>query len=303
MRFGSGVALAAALICAGGAAFATDLRARWIASYTWTDKADWFGGFSGISMAADGSAMTVIGDRGFLLRARVTRSDGQITGVEADPPQDLKAGGNRALTGRDKDAEGLAITRDGRVIISFEGTHRVGIYDPVGTRAQVLPDIAELSELHPNRSLEALALDRYGRIYVIAELPAVQDGTIPVYRWDGARWQVPFTLPRRGSFLVVGADFGPDGRLYVLERAVSVFGFRSRVRSWGMAQGLPRDGVTHLQTRAREHDNLEGLSVWRDGAGAIRLTMIADDNFNFFQRTEIVEYALPVPLAPDPVTR
>ena len=32
--------------------------------------------------------------------------------------------------------------------------------------------------------------------------------------------------------------------------------------------------------------------VWRDDLGRIRLTMVSDDNFRFFQRTEFVEYAL-----------
>ena len=41
------------------------------------------------------------------------------------------------------------------------------------------------------------------------------------------------------------------------------------------------------------YDNLEGIAVWRDDAGGLHLTMISDDNFIFFQRTEIVEYDLP----------
>ena len=36
-------------------------------------------------------------------------------------------------------------------------------------------------------------------------------------------------------------------------------------------------------------DNLEGLSVWTDETGALRLTMISDDNYNRFQETQIVE--------------
>jgi hypothetical protein len=40
------------------------------------------------------------------------------------------------------------------------------------------------------------------------------------------------------------------------------------------------------------HDNLEGLDVWADAEG-LRATMISDDNFRFFQRTEIVDYRLP----------
>ena len=50
------------------------------------------------------------------------------------------------------------------------------------------------------------------------------------------------------------------------------------------------NGTTLLTTRLARHDNLEGLGVWRDAEGFIRLTMISDDNQNAFQRTEITEY-------------
>jgi hypothetical protein len=47
-----------------------------------------------------------------------------------------------------------------------------------------------------------------------------------------------------------------------------------------------------LRSAAGTHDNLEGLAVWRDVGGHIRLTMISDDNFRFFQKTEFVEYVV-----------
>jgi hypothetical protein len=50
---------------------------------------------------------------------------------------------------------------------------------------------------------------------------------------------------------------------------------------------------TLLQSAPGQHDNLEGISVWRDKAGSLRLTMISDDNLLFLQRTEIVEYRVP----------
>jgi hypothetical protein len=49
---------------------------------------------------------------------------------------------------------------------------------------------------------------------------------------------------------------------------------------------------TLFTTATGTHDNLEGLDVWSDSDG-LRATMIADDNFRFFQRTEIVDYRLP----------
>lgn len=88
-------------------------------------------------------------------------------------------------------------------------------------------------------------------------------------------------------------DFGPDGRLYLLERALRGLFFATRVRRFEIAEGARVvSEETLLETAAGTHDNLEGISVWRDGAGDIRITMISDDNFRFLQRTEIVEYRL-----------
>ena len=49
---------------------------------------------------------------------------------------------------------------------------------------------------------------------------------------------------------------------------------------------------TLLETPTGTHENLEGLAVWRDPEGRLRLTMVADDNFNLFLRNQIVEYRL-----------
>ncbi len=93
----------------------------------------------------------------------------------------------------------------------------------------------------------------------------------------------------------MGADFGHDGRLYVLERGFNGLGFRTRVRSFDISNGIAGDEKVLFNKGIGRHDNLEGISVWRDAAGLIRLTMISDDNFRFLQQTEIVEYALPNP--------
>ncbi len=303
MRLGPAVALTLAALIQSPAAVRTEPRAELLGSYRWSQPEPWFGGFSGIELSDDGSTMTVIGDKGILLRARVERTDGKITGIDAGQPTDLGDDGARKLTGKFKDSEGLAVAPDGAVLVSFERTHRVGIYRTPGTRAAILPAVREFHKLHPNRSLEALALDARGRVYTMPEEPARDNGLIPVFRWDGTAWSVPFQLPRIGSFLPVGADFGPDGRFYLLERTLSMFGFRSRVRSWDMSGPMPTDGRTLLETAPLTHDNLEGIAVWRDSDGKIRLTMVSDDNFNFLQRTELVEYVLPDPLAPVPLTR
>jgi hypothetical protein len=48
-----------------------------------------------------------------------------------------------------------------------------------------------------------------------------------------------------------------------------------------------------LETAPGAFGNLEGLSVWQDAAGALRLTLVADDNFLFFLGTEVVEFTVP----------
>ena len=88
---------------------------------------------------------------------------------------------------------------------------------------------------------------------------------------------------------MVGADIGPDNKLYVLERDFTGIGFRTRVRRFDL-DGANEEEV--LRTANATHDNLEGIAVWQDDGGAMRITMIADDNFRWFQQTEIVEYRL-----------
>ena len=112
----------------------------------------------------------------------------------------------------------------------------------------------------------------------------------PVWRWRDGVWDQPFSVPRSGDWLAVGADIGPDGRLYLLERDFKgLLGFRSRVRRFDISDsGLSHETVL-LESRPLQYDNLEGISVWRD-AQDIRLTLISDDNFGMLQRTELVEY-------------
>lgn len=265
--------------------------------YVWQEAGDWFGGFSGIEVTADGTRMYAISDSGLLLDAKISRDGDQITGISHKPPVTLRQRRPVDLTGPNRDAEGLALMPDGSLCISFEDTAQIGCYDWPGTRARVIPHQGEFDRLHENRSLESLAVDRRANLWTVPESSVGTEPGFAAYRWDGTRWSVPFVIPRQGGFVPVGADFGPEGRFYLLERAASLFGFRTRVRSWRMQRGRLTDPQVHLETGYLRHDNLEGLSVWKDRGGRIRLTMISDDNYFFLQKTEIVEYALPGPMS------
>lgn len=262
----------------------------------WRIDAPWFGGFSGLWIAPDGSRMIALSDRGTLVSTRIDRADGRIVAIRDVRPVRMRASSGKPLLNELTDGEGLAITPDGTIHVSYEQVHRVARYETPGGAAQILPRPAAFDAFDDNRGLEALASDDQGRLYALPEDWLTPEGAIPVFRWDGQAWTTPFTLPKRGGFLPVGADFGPDGRFYLLERDLGMTGFRNRLRSWDLTGDTPRDEITLIDV-AGVHDNLEGVSVWRDSSGRLRATMISDDNFLPLQRTEIVEYMLKEKLA------
>jgi len=268
-------------------------------SYRWFARGDELhGGVSGLWVSEDGSEFVALSDRRGFVQGRFERGESDaITGISSDgfrPLRYAETGGPLALN--DIDAEGLTRLPDGRFLVSFEARARIGALDLQSGKVSDWPVPKFFAKLQFNSGLEALATDPQGRVIAIPERSGKLDRPFPVYRSeDGRRWSEPYSLRRDGGpFLVVGADTGPDGRLYVLERHYLEWrGFASRVRSFAFGPDALTDERLIVQTRVGDHDNLEGLSVWRDAAGDLRLTMVSDDNFFVFQRTEFVEYRLP----------
>lgn len=293
MRIRTCVAVIAAL--AGGvalAAAASGDEATYLGTYTWTYDAERFGGLSGIELSDDGLQMIAISDRSSYIEAEITRSAGRISAVKLSSLRGLHAPNKVPYAG---DAEGLAVTQD-RFFVSLEGPGRVWAYTD-SHHATALPSAPGFATLSYNSGLEALAIDTKGRLLTMPERSGALTRPFPVWRFDGTRWTRPFEIPRRGGFLLVGADVGPDGRLYVLEREFTGYSFLSRVRRFDMSEDALTNETELLSSSVFQYDNLEGLSVWRDAAGEIRLTMISDDNFNALQKTQLVEYRVPEKLA------
>lgn len=265
-------------------------KAEYIGSYTWLSASEEHGGFSGIEVSDDGLRFTAIGDKGIIVEGRFNRTDGQISGV-VSILRKLQNTDGKAVSKPDSDAEGLAIAADGRIFISFEHRHRVWAYRDSKSKAAWLPRHPDFKHFKGNDGLEALAINPDGTLFALPEKSGKEQ--IRIYRYKANEWDQPFSIPRVKHFKAVGADFGPDGKFYLLERTLnSVFGFKTRVRRFDIHGDTIGSGEVVLETVSGLHDNLEGLSVWRDGAGDIRLTMVADDNFNFYQRSEFVEYRL-----------
>lgn len=241
---------------------------------------------SGIDLYDDGSTFVALTDRGVGITGKIDRQNDQITGITIDRIGPILGADGARVSGRDGDSEGIAIAPDGRIYISFEGNGRVWAYDDLFGQPTPIPDHPDFAGYQPNSGLEALAISPDGAIFTTPERSGAFGVPFPVYRYDGD-WDIPFSIPRSDTFLITGADFGPDGKLYVLERDFLGIGFRSRVRRFDMNG----QSETVMQSTFGTHSNLEGIAVWADPNDKIRLTLISDNGQTFLP-TMIVEYIL-----------
>jgi hypothetical protein len=289
MRF----AVLLAAVLAGVPGWAGGPRLELDARVVWRGNDPRFGGFSGIAMSEDGTGFLAISDHGSWATAEVERSDGRMTGVSKTGIGPLRAISGAALEDEEVDAEGLAFDARGRAWVSFEAFHRIRRYDEIDGPATDIEGHPAFPRLQRNSGLEALAIDASGTLYAVPERSGKWEWPFPVFRLRDGRWDTDLELRRDGTFLVVDADFGPDGRFYLLERDFQwLGGFASRIRSFRLGPDGFEDELTLLQTESGTLDNFEGISVWRDPAGTIRATLIADDNFMAFQSTVVAEYRL-----------
>lgn len=290
MSIGRCLALAgflSGLLAAGSMASADMVH---ISTTVLTDDRDGFGGLSGIDLTADGLSFVAVSDRGLMFSGTIARdANGRIVDVTIDSAVPLRLPDGRPNSPYLSDAEGIALAPDGTRFVSYEGWARIRAHDALGLGLPRLPTHPDFRPMQGNGSLEALARTVDGTLYVIPERSGRALRPFPVYRLlPGAeQWDIAFDIPRVGQLVPTGADIGPDGALYLLERDFNGFAFSSRVRRFD----LEGNGITLWQSRAGDFDNLEGLSVWSDG-DSIRLTMISDDNFRRSQETQIVEFRL-----------
>ncbi|MCY1127826.1 esterase-like activity of phytase family protein [Frigidibacter sp. RF13] len=285
----SQLGLILALLLASGAAAAP--RAVVVGTYDATEAADRFGGLSAIEVTADGAGFIALSDSARLFHGRFRRDGaGAIAGITLDGPGAALTGPDgAALDGEHDDAEGLALAPDGSLYVSFELRNRIARYAADGRLIDRMPVFTVFSTIY-NDGLEALAMALDGALYTMPEGPGRGVRSFPVWRYADGTWSEAFRLPEDHHWRPVGADFGPDGRLYILERDLwGLVGFRSRLRRITLAEGQPTQDEILMESRAGAFGNLEGLSVWQDAAGSLRATMVADNNFLPVMSTEFVE--------------
>ena len=284
--------LAALLLggCAASGASSGSEPARLNAQIQWNGQGAEFGGLSGLLMADDGMSLIAVSDKGLLIEADLIRhTDGRLIRVRETARHRLMSPDGEVQFEKDADAESLAWLDD-QLLISLERRNAIWSHDAIGG---VPVDIAVppgISQLQTNSGIEALTTTPDGAVLAIPERSGALDRPFPVYRLRDGVWDTELQVPREPPFLPTDADVGPDGRLYVLERDFTGYSFRIQVRSFAMGDTL--SDMRRVVPAVSNLDNAEGMDVWRDGQGNLRMTIISDDNFVFLQRTLITEYII-----------
>lgn len=287
-------------------------RLIWRGGVDLRSQSTYFGGYSGLTLDATGNRLLTVSDSGSWLSAHIDYSGNSITGLSDVQIGPITQKDGKPLQDRHgSDAESIDAVApdggaDGHYLISFEGRHRVEEYvfqrgelkGPVGTR----PLPANLRRMHKNGGLEAFAVLRggphAGAIVMFAErllTPRGGDHTGAIVIGGKAS---PLKIARVDEFDITEAKSLQDGSLLLLERSFNTLTFRLdiRLRLIPAAEIQPGGrlvGVELLRAGPNmQIDNFEGLAVSRGPQGETLITLISDNNFNFMQRTLLVQFEL-----------
>jgi hypothetical protein len=264
-----------------------------------------FGGFSGLWRSPDGRELVALSDNAQWLTARVDMRNGKLAGLSGAAVAPLLGPEGKLLRRtRYYDTEGLAIA-GGTAYVSIERSHAVMRFDwarsGIAARGQFVPVPTDARTLPSNQGLEAIGVapprsPLAGSLVAIAE----RSDNGP----DAPTRGFILTGPKRGLFEVARSEeydvtdlaFLPGGEMLLLERRFSLLrGVAARLRRFApdaIRPGARVDGLVIFESEAsHEIDNMEGLSVHREGEALI-VTMISDDNFSSLQRTLLLEFAL-----------
>lgn len=278
--------------CAGHADDATGFDLR--ANILWQNDNERFGGFSGIKLDDDHENFTAISDKGTIWRGLLARNEaGEIVDVFTTDFAPIKDSQGAPLDARNIDAEGLARGEGEALYISFESNNRIMHHARWDEKGAFLPYNKAYADFGFNSGLETIALSPQGEIWAIPERSGVLTRPFPIFVLRDDEWIKLTGIERLPPYLVVDADFDDEGNFYVLERDFTYLGgFSSRLRKFSNIGEEMAIGETVFQSGYGAFGNLEGLDIWRDENGALRATMIADDNFSIFLTTNIVEMVI-----------
>jgi hypothetical protein len=253
---------------------------------------DGVAGLSGIVMTEGGGRLTGVTDRGRLITAHMRRDfDGRPVAVADLSATPLLNAKGAEVTPFQSDAEDLAARPDGTLFVAFESYTRVMGLDAGTGRTRSLHRWDLFKPLWGNEGFEALVALPGGRLLAILEACDSAAGGYRTYLGTGMNWPPGPVFPSDCEFSASGADLGPDGKIWLLERQVGLtLAVTSRVSRYAPDGSTGPDTV--LQTRSGDFGNLEGISLWDDASGRRVMSLVSDSGDLPFGSTYLVEYRL-----------
>jgi hypothetical protein len=196
-----------------------------------------------------------------------------------------------------RDIESLVVHR-GDAWIGYEQSNAIWRYDRTSFARRSSAEPPAMREWSDNAGPEAMVRLPDGRFLVFAEGDG-GDSEAALFAGDPAVAGTPalrlrFRPPE--GYRITDAAMLPDGRLALLSRKVRLFdGFTARLTLASLPGPGERALIAAEEAAAFEgrisRDNLEALSVTREGGRTI-LWIASDDNYNPFQRTLLMKFAL-----------
>jgi hypothetical protein len=267
-----------------------------------------FGGWSGLSMQADGS-FVALSDRAVWLMGKITQNDeGGVTGVNGAKMGVLRDTDGQQPYKERGDSEGVTRMKDGRYAVSFELLPRISFYDldkdGSAARPKDGPRLSEVKQLNRNQQLEAITTLSDGSLLVGSERGVNGDD-------EALLWRVPPLLPKAQSdgvapltaiklppsFSLTELAGAPDGSFYALYRAYSPLG-GAAAQIWHFhfseADGKT-SAVGELLAQIKPPsptDNYEAMALTTSPNGAQHLFVLSDDNYRDAQETILLTFEI-----------
>ncbi|WP_428153017.1 esterase-like activity of phytase family protein [Brevundimonas sp.] len=238
----------------------------------------------------DDSGFVTVSDAGDLVRGDIRLdASGRLIGLDHFRSRRLTLEDGRAISDKqDGDAEGLAITPSGELLVSFERRHRIWNYGPLSAlKGQPTPMRAPDFAFTENDGMEGLAVSPNGW-RVSGEAGGV---------WDcsSARCTVVSAPPETpipdSDYRITGLDRDTSGDgWFVVQRLYRApIDMRARVRRMA-PDGTLGPILIELKLPGTT-DNFEGVAA-ETRHGKTRLYILSDDNFNPAQRTLMLAFDL-----------
>jgi len=270
-----------------------------------SDNVD-FGGISGLTLQPGGRFLAV-GDAGTLIGFGLTGDDDADRPFIAPMPDAF--GKDRNFS--DRDAEAIVHDPASRKYwVSYEGAAAIRRFGAAFTRREAIARPKPMLKWGHNSGAEAMLRFPDGRFAVFSEGHDRPDGSYEALMFSGDPTEkgsdyFAFGYQPPARHKITDAKLLPDGRILTLNRKFDFTGLSATLAVLDPADIAQGETVSPTAIAVLESpllvDNMEGLAIGQEDGRTI-IWLISDNNFNAFQRSLLMKFAL-TPAATDDKTR